>query len=605
MKHNESSRKSVVIIGARIDGHAGVVLDTLDNFSEYEVVGFLDSTPELQNKKINGLPVLGSSDDLLSIDIQPDYVHIAIGDNVARHEIFKILKRRGFNVLTLVHPSAIVSKRAKIGEGSFVGPRAVVNNGTYIGTTCIINSGAIVEHDNKIGNSVHMAPGTKTAGRVKIDDFVFVGIGATVLPDLSIGAGAMIGAGATVVKDVPPQKTIIDFETAHKTGRNIYTEIEPDVSTAGQDKVYVAQPTLPDYPLLDSKFRDIANSLQLSNFAKYSNKLEYIIETKLAVAKANTLPNCTTALILAIKAMGITGEVILPSFTFCATGHAVIWNGLTPVFADIDPVTFNIDPDDVEKKITKKTSTIIAVHIFGNPVDIDRLSSLANKYNLKLLFDSAHALGSKYQNKPIGSFGDAECFSLSGTKVVTSAEGGIITSNNEEFMKKISLGRNYGAGSDYDCKYIGLNGKMSEFHAAIAIESLAMLDNIVAKRNEFAALYIKRLDEIPGIHFQHIADGNISTFKDFGIIIDKDTLGIDRDQLILRLAEENIFPKKYFSPPLHLMEAYKDIEHRAENLKHTEYVANNIICLPIYSHMSLDTVEKICYTIHRIQEKQS
>jgi dTDP-4-amino-4,6-dideoxygalactose transaminase len=163
----------------------------------------------------------------------------------------------------------------------------------------------------------------------------------------------------------------------------------------------------------------------------------------------------------------------------------------------------------------------------------------------------------------------------------------------------VDIGRNYGAGQDYDCQFIGLNGKMSEFHAAIALESLSLIDKFVSRRNELAVLYRKRLSEIPGISFQYINKGDLSTFKDFAMIIDREKFGMDRDKLISMLNQEGIFPKKYFSP-IHLMKAYEKVPHKAESLTHTECVAGNIICLPIYSHMANDALERICYTVFRI-----
>jgi len=588
--------KKIVLIGARMDGHAGVIVDTLGRIGGYEIVGFIDNTPELKGKRVNGVSVLGSTEDLETIPIPADCVHVSIGDNVARAKLFGILKARGQAVETLVHPTAVVSQDSQIGEGCFIGPLSVINNSSVIGDVTIINSGAIVEHNNKLGLAVHMASGTRTAGRVQVDDFAFVGVGASILPNIHIGSGAMVGAGATVVKDVSSKDTIIGY-AGKKYKKNIYVDTEPDVSSP--KKIYVAQPSLPDYPLLDEKFLDISKSLMLSNFAKYSNQLETDIETRLRVKSALTFPNGTTALMLAIKALGLKGEIILPSFTFSATGHAVVWNGLTPVFADIDPYTFNIDPADVDRKITDKTTAILGVHVFGNPAEITHLEAIAEKHGLKLVFDSAHALGSEYHNKPIGGFGDIECFSLSGTKVITSAEGGIATSNNGNLMKKMHFGRNYGAGADYDCQYIGLNGKMSEFHAAIALESFALIDKFLIQRNKLAKLYKERLSEIPGIVFQHIPEGHLSTFKDFSILIDREQFGLDRDELVRQLNREGVFPKKYFLP-LHRMKSYKKVNHRAESLVHTESVADNILCLPIYSHMNEDTLEKICYTVFRI-----
>ncbi len=593
-----SVRKKIVIIGARCDGHAGVIVNAINALGTFDVVGFIDNTPELRDKSVLGIPVISSTDNFDDYQFPVSAVHIAIGDNVARGKIFTKLKNRGIEVVTIIHPEAYVSSLATIGEGSYIGPQAVVNNGCIIGEACIINSGAIVEHDNKVGFAVHVAPGTKTAGRVQIGDYTFVGIGSTVIEDIKIGSGVMIGAGATVIRPVPSNVTMLGY-AAKKYKKNIYSSVDADVE-GGAKKVYVAQPTLPDYERVQAIFQKIYQNRILSNFAEYSCQLEQETQQKLAVKRALTFPNATTALMLLPKVLGLTGEVIMPSFTFCATGHAMVWNNLMPVFADIDARTFNIDPDDVERKITSKTSAIVAVHIFGNPCEIPRLEAIARKYNLKLIFDSAHALGSKYYGKPIGGFGDVECFSLSGTKVMTSAEGGLVTSNNDELINRISLGRNYGSGPDYNCQYIGLNGKMSEFHAALAVEGLNLLEDLVSARNRLVELYRKRLSEIPGISFQYVSPENLSTFKDFAILIDKERFGMDRDQLIAKLNEEDVYPKRYFYPPLHQMTAYQTVPHRAEGLINTSKVADNIVCLPIFSHMSNDVLEKICYTVYRI-----
>lgn len=590
--------KKIIIIGARMDGHAGVVLDMINDIGGYEVVGFIDNTPELQGKKLRGIKVIGSTADLDKLELPVKLMHIAIGDNVARGELFKRLEVLGLKLETLVHPTARVSREAELAEGCFVGPKAIINNGARIGAVSIINTGAIIEHDNIVGFAVHVAPGTSTAGRVRIDDLAFIGVGSTILPDIHIGSGAMVGAGSTVVKDVPPRTTVIGY-AAKKHTKNIYVDTKADVPTPG-GKIFVAQPTLPEYHLIDEKFRDIADRLILSNFAKYSSLLEQDVENRLRVKKALSFPNCTSALMLALKALELKGEVILPSFTFSATGHAVVWNGLTPVFADIDPETFCIDPNDVERKITSRTCAIIGVHVFGNPADIRRLEDIAIKHGLKLIFDSAHALGSLYHGQPIGGFGDVECFSLSGTKVITSAEGGLATSNNEQFMAKMHLGRNYGADADYDCQYIGLNGKMSEFHAAIALESMVLVEKFLAQRNRLAALYIRKLSQLPGVGFQKILEGHVSTFKDFAIIINEHDFGLSRDEIVDKLIEHGIYPKKYFFP-LHRMKAYRNVEHRAETLKNTDLVADNIICLPIYSHMSEEMLDKICEVMFKIR----
>jgi len=594
--NNKKKKVPLIIIGANIKGHAAEVLETASEIGQFQVLGFIDNSPHLQGTNVDGIPILGTTDDLELLDLPCSNFHIAIGDNIARQTVYQRLKACNSQLISLVHPTAIVNPGATVDEGNYIGPMAIITRGVRVGAVSIIDSGSIVQPDTRIGVSVFLSAGVTVANRVRIDNTSFIGLGVTILPDIQIGSGVMVGAGATVVKNVPSGTTMRGF-SQKEYPKDIFLDARPDVAPA--HPVYVAQPTLPEYSLLNEKFTKILESRMLSNFSQYSSQLELNLQQLLSVRRALTFPNGTSALMLALKMLDLTGEVILPSFTFSATGHAVMWNGLTPVFADIDPDTFNIDPEDIERKITERTSAILAVHIFGNPCDIHRLEAIAERHNLKLIFDSAHALGSKYKGTELGGFGDVECFSLSGTKVVTSAEGGVATSNDNALMNKMDMGRNYGAGSDYNCHYLGLNGKMSEFHAAIAIETLTMLPEFVHIRNERAALYRKRLSEIPGIRFQKIDKMNVSTFKDFAIVIHPEIFGMSRKVLIKKLNEEGIFPKQYFYPPLHAMAIYKRFNHTRANLNNTLDVANNIICLPIYSHMKTDTLEKICYAIFR------
>ena len=593
-----TSSIEVIIIGANIEGQLAAVLDLINSMKSHEVIGFLDN--EINKDITHGhmtIPYLGSSDDLSNIDFPDAKFHIAIGDNHSRTIIMERLAKLKKQVITLVHPTAFVSQTCELGMGSFVGAGAILNGNTVVGDICIIEAGCIIQNNTRINDAVCISSGCSIAARVIIGDESFIGIETCVLPDISIGKGVMISAGMVVSSDIPTDSLTQDYFNGAPV-KNVYKDVLPDINL--RRKTFIAQPTLPDFTAVDVMFQDIVTSRMLSNFAKYSTKLEGDIERKLSVPHALTFPNATSALMLTFKAMGLSGEVILPSFTFSSTGHALIWNGLTPVFADIDATTFNIDPQDVISKITPKTCAIYAVHIFGNPCDVETLQIIADEYKLKLIYDSAHALGSKRKGVSVGCFGDVESFSLSGTKVLTSAEGGIITLKDKELNDRLSLGRNYGAADDYDCQYIGLNGKMSEFHAAIAIESLTLLDKSVFRRNVINDHYRMRLMDIPGISFQAVAEDDVSTFKDMGILIDKNEFGMDRNQLISELQEEGISTKRYFYPPLHRMKAYRDLGVVADDLPNTEYVANNILCLPMYTHMELDTVEKVCFAIFRI-----
>ena len=214
----------IIIIGARIDGQAGVVLDLIERTKKYKVIGFLDSTPKFQNTLIKNIPVIGSSDNLEKQSFETKYFHIAIGDNVARGRLFNELKNLRYEVVSLIHPTSVISKNAKIGKGCFLGPNAILNNGTVIDDAVIINSGAIIEHDNYIGFSSNMAPGSKTGGRVIVGKYAFIGIGATILPDIRIGEGAMVGAGSTLVKNVDDKTTVSGY-AAKKHKQNIYVTI--------------------------------------------------------------------------------------------------------------------------------------------------------------------------------------------------------------------------------------------------------------------------------------------------------------------------------------------------------------------------------------------
>lgn len=219
--------KEIYILGARIDGHAGVIIDTIRLIDEYRVAGFIDNTPGIKGKIIDGIPVLGSTDELDKLGLSDKCFHIAIGDNVARKMLSQKIKTIGGKLITIIHPTAIISKSSKIGDGSFVGPGAIINNGTTVGEVCIINSGSIIEHDNIICDAVHMAPGTTTAGRVKVNELAFVGVGATILPDIEIGSASLVGAGSTVVKNVVSKETVIGY-AAKKYKKNIYTETKSD-----------------------------------------------------------------------------------------------------------------------------------------------------------------------------------------------------------------------------------------------------------------------------------------------------------------------------------------------------------------------------------------
>jgi len=308
---------------------------------------------------------------------------------------------------------------------------------------------------------------------------------------------------------------------------------------------------------------------------------------------------------MVLRALGLSGEVIVPSFTFFATGHAILWNGLRPVFANSELDTWNVSPSDVERQITEKTSAVVAVHLYGNPCDILALEGLAHRYRLKLVFDAAHAFGSAYRGRPIGSFGDAEVFSLSPTKLLVAGEGGLVTTGDARLAEAVRAMRNYGDIGAYNPEWLGVNARMTEFNAALALRGLPLIDAKAQRRNSIAQIYTQLLCSLPGVRFQKTHASDTNTYKDYSIHVTPEILGMTRDVLANALFDENIETKKYFYPPLHQQSLYSRFHDPARNdLSQTELLADGILSLPIYESLPDETVSAVAETLERIVHSQ-
>jgi dTDP-4-amino-4,6-dideoxygalactose transaminase len=318
----------------------------------------------------------------------------------------------------------------------------------------------------------------------------------------------------------------------------------------------------------------------------------------LGVRHCIAVASCTAGLTLVLRVAELSGDVLLPSFTFAATAHAVAWNGLVPRFVDVDPETLTLSGDAAARAVGVRTSAILATHVYGTPCDVDRLTDVARRNGLRLFFDAAHAFGSRYRGTRVGGFGDAEVFSLSPTKVVIAAEGGIIATNDDLIAERCRIGRDYGNPGDYDCRFVGLNARMSEVHAAIALASLDDLDERLARRAELAVAYRRALDTVPGIGFPRVRDEDSSTFKDLTILVDPDAFGVDADHLQNVLSAEGIETKRYYSPPVHRMKAYRT---RSSDpiLPVTEAASARALTLPLWIGMGADDVELVATAIRR------
>jgi dTDP-4-amino-4,6-dideoxygalactose transaminase len=369
-----------------------------------------------------------------------------------------------------------------------------------------------------------------------------------------------------------------------------------------EQPIYVTKPQLPDLSDYIKHLRDIWASSQVTNSGPLLCKYESNAAQYLDVPHTCAVVNGHLGIESSIKALQLTGEVITTPFTFASTTHAITLNNLRPVFCDIDPATFNIDPEKIESLITKETSAILAVHLFGIPCDVDSLKKIADKYNLKLIYDAAHAFGVKFDNQGIGNFGDMSIFSTHATKVFHTIEGGLITYNNRNNRKILNQLRNFGyteRSLDEDVERIGANYKMSELHAAIGLLNLKSINEKITARKVLFEHYYSELSHIVGINIRPY-DANISpNYSYLPVIIDPEYCSHSRNELCEILFQHNIHAKKYFYPLCTHLSCYQDHPFYQQHFPVAEKISDNILCLPIYPSLEKSDISNICNIIRK------
>jgi dTDP-4-amino-4,6-dideoxygalactose transaminase len=368
-----------------------------------------------------------------------------------------------------------------------------------------------------------------------------------------------------------------------------------------ENMVRVARPALPDYEELAPELRGVLASGFLSK-GRHLRAFEEALAEHLGVRHAVAVSSGTTGLMLTYQALGLRGEVVVPSFTFMATVSALVWVGARPVFADSNPNTANLDPGAAEAAVTDKTSAIVAVHNHGNPADVEALRALAERRGLRLIFDAAHAFGSLYEGAPVGPQGDANVFSLSFTKLLVAGEGGVVATDDDALAEQIRFGREYGNTGNYDSAFAGLNGRMGELTALLALRGLPRLEAGARHRNHLADLYREELRALPGVGFQQVREGDRSSYKDFSITVEPNAFGLTRDELALALEAENVETRKYYDPPAHRHTAYKRFAPPDDALPNTMLLAARSLSLPIWSDMEPALVSKICSAVRAAHE---
>jgi dTDP-4-amino-4,6-dideoxygalactose transaminase len=368
-----------------------------------------------------------------------------------------------------------------------------------------------------------------------------------------------------------------------------------------KSKVHIVKPVLPSFADIAADTEGIFASGMVTK-GKHLRAFEEAVAEHLGVRHAIAVSSCTTGLMLTYRGLGLTGNVVVPSFTFMATVSALVWAGLKPVFADVDFDTTNLDPAAAEAAITPDTSAIVAIHNFGNPAEIDALQEVADHHGIKLIFDAAHGFGALYRGKAVGPQGNAHVYSLSPTKLLIAGEGGVVATNDDELAERVRIGREYGNSGNYDSAFAGINARMPEFNALMGFHSLQMLESAARRRNEVAALYREGMGALPGIGFQQCLDVNRNSYKDFSITVDPDVFGMGRDELAIALAAENVDTRKYYEPPVHRQTAYNQFATGDEMLDNTELLASRSLSLPIWSHMNDEVVLDICSAVRHIHE---
>lgn len=367
--------------------------------------------------------------------------------------------------------------------------------------------------------------------------------------------------------------------------------------------IYVTQPFLPPLEEFIPYLEKIWDSHILTNNGPFHQQLEKALCEYLGVKYISLFSNGTLALVTALQAMGITGEVITTPFSFVATTHALWWNNIKPVFVDIEPETFTLDPEKIEAAITPETSAILPVHVYGYPCKVGRIEEIAKKHGLKVLYDAAHTFGARFNGRSLCDFGDMSVLSFHATKVFNTFEGGAIVCHSAEMKEHIDNLKNFGFRGETTVVEPGINAKMNEVQAAMGLLQLKYVDSLIEKRKEVASLYKEKFKDIPGIRFVNDLNGMFHNYSYFPILIEEEIFGLNRDKVYEILKDNGFFTRRYFYPLISKFPIYSDLESaEAENLKIAEKVAEKIVCLPIYHELNKVSINQIVHILNNMYD---
>lgn len=364
--------------------------------------------------------------------------------------------------------------------------------------------------------------------------------------------------------------------------------------------ITVTSPLLPDLDEFNELLKDIWNRKWITNNGHYHQELEKALCEYLKVPYISLFTNGTLPLITALQALRITGEVITTPYSFVATTHSLWWNGIKPVFVDIDPTTGNIDPDKIEAAITPKTTAIMPVHVYGKPCDVKRIQEIADKYGLKVIYDAAHAFGVEVNGESILKAGDMSTLSFHATKVYNTIEGGALVMHDEQTKKRIDYLKNFGFAGETEVVAPGINSKMDEMRSAYGLLNLRQVDKAIEARHQVAVKYREALRDVPGITFFDDMPGVKHNYSYFPIFVNTDQYGMTRDELYFKMKEHGVLGRRYFYPLISTFSTYRGLESATrENLPNAYKMADEVICLPMHHALSEEDIERIINEVRR------
>ena len=361
-----------------------------------------------------------------------------------------------------------------------------------------------------------------------------------------------------------------------------------------KDIITVTSPLLPNLDEFTESLKEIWESKWITNNGQFHQNLETALAEYLKVPYVSLFTNGTLPLLTALQALRITGEVITTPYSFVATTHALWWNGIKPVFIDIDPSTGNIDPQKIEAAITPRTTAILPVHVYGKPCDTEAIQAIADKYGLKVIYDAAHAFGVEVNGESLLNAGDMSTLSFHATKVFNTIEGGAMVMHDEKTKQRIDYLKNFGFANEIEVVGPGINSKMDEIRSAYGLLNLKQVDAAIAARQKVAVAYRDALRNVDGISFWDDMPGVRHNYSYFPIFVDAEKYGMTRDELYIKMKDQGVWGRRYFYPLISEFSTYRGLESsRPENLPNAHRMADTVICLPMHHALREEEINRI------------